>query len=661
MAPPPPAVATAARRLSRALLSAAKPSRSWTPALEQTLHRFLLSPPHRPAAFPLTPSLVAAAIDPHLLRHHPLAAGLFHWASQQPGFSHSPESFHSLLKSLALSHQPHSLQSLLKLARARKVPLFPSSYHLAISSLLFCGKTLEAAELIEQATADAGEDLPSAIYNSLLAAVASDGFLHLARKVSDRMLRRGIRFNDVGFGVYVGKVCRVEEFDRTLSLVEQIKQRFCEINGSVIAALIVDGLCRVGRIEDAWHALEELRSRGCKPDFIAYRIVSEGFRVVGRVEEAMKILKQKRKLGVAPRANDYREFILSLISERRIQEAKDLGEAIVGGDFPIEDDVLNALVESVSAIDPDSAVSFCMYMIGKERFPSLTMLCNLSRNLCKNGKSDEMWDVFKVLSEKGYFSGVGQYNVMVSFLCKAGRLREAYDMFKEMKKKGFGPDISSYNMVMEACCREDLLRPAKKLWDEMFANGCSANLQTYNILIRKLPEAGQIDEAQHLFHHMLEKGVPPDNVTYTSLIKALCLEKKLEEAIEICNRSMKQDVVLAGSTLNMLILTLCQEGNFGAASSVIHGLPSNIENSDSHVILLKSLTDAGEVEMAIKHIEWVGNNSPFKLQAILDELLSSLSTAPNLEPILQLLRTMHDHGLVSDNSPWANLLDGYFI
>ncbi|XP_008777851.1 pentatricopeptide repeat-containing protein At5g14080 isoform X2 [Phoenix dactylifera] len=575
MAPPPPAVATAARRLSRALLSAAKPSRSWTPALEQTLHRFLLSPPHRPAAFPLTPSLVAAAIDPHLLRHHPLAAGLFHWASQQPGFSHSPESFHSLLKSLALSHQPHSLQSLLKLARARKVPLFPSSYHLAISSLLFCGKTLEAAELIEQATADAGEDLPSAIYNSLLAAVASDGFLHLARKVSDRMLRRGIRFNDVGFGVYVGKVCRVEEFDRTLSLVEQIKQRFCEINGSVIAALIVDGLCRVGRIEDAWHALEELRSRGCKPDFIAYRIVSEGFRVVGRVEEAMKILKQKRKLGVAPRANDYREFILSLISERRIQEAKDLGEAIVGGDFPIEDDVLNALVESVSAIDPDSAVSFCMYMIGKERFPSLTMLCNLSRNLCKNGKSDEMWDVFKVLSEKGYFSGVGQYNVMVSFLCKAGRLREAYDMFKEMKKKGFGPDISSYNMVMEACCREDLLRPAKKLWDEMFANGCSANLQTYNILIRKLPEAGQIDEAQHLFHHMLEKGVPPDNVTYTSLIKALCLEKKLEEAIEICNRSMKQDVVLAGSTLNMLILTLCQEGPNGDLTSWNHVVPFN--------------------------------------------------------------------------------------
>lgn len=94
---------------------------------------------------------------------------------------------------------------------------------------------------------------------------------------------------------------------------------------------------------------------------------------------------------------------------------------------------------------------------------------------------------------------------------------------------------------------------------------------------------------------------------------------------------------------------------------MIRGLPSNIENSDSHVILLKSLIDAGEVEMAIKHIEWVRNNSPFKLQAILDELLSSLSTAPNLEPILQFLQIMHGHGLVSDNSPWVNLLDGYCI
>lgn len=437
---------------------------------------------------------------------------------------------------------------------------------------MLCGKTLEAAELIEQATSDAGEELPPALYNSLLAALASDGFLQLARKVSDRMLRRGIRFNDVGFGVYIGKACRVEEFGRTFSLIEQIKQRFCEINGSVIAALIVDGLCRVGRIEDAWHSLEELRIRGCKPDFIAYRIVSEGFRVVGRVDEAMKILKQKRKLGVAPRANDYKEFILSLISERRIREAKELGETIVDGDFPIEDDVLNALVGSVSAIDPDSAVSFCMYMIGKERFPSLTMLSNLSRNLCKNGKSNEMWDVFKVLSEKGYFSGVGQYNVMVSFLCKAGRLREAYDMFKEMKTKGFGPDISSYNMLMEACCREDLLRPAKKLWDEMFANGHSANLQTYNILIRKLSEAREIDEARHLFHHMMEKGVARDTITYTSIIKALCLEKRLEEAIDIYNKSMEQDVGIAGCTLSMLTLTLCQEGMFLTKYSVYHGV-----------------------------------------------------------------------------------------
>ncbi|XP_077215610.1 tetratricopeptide repeat (TPR)-like superfamily protein isoform X2 [Tasmannia lanceolata] len=613
-------ISSTAAKLSRALISASTTSRS-PHSLEQTLHHLFTSPKT------LTPSLISNTIDPFLLSHPSLSLALFNWASQQPSFSHTPQTYNSLLKSLSLSHQSQTLEKLLKQMKTHKIPLNSNAYLSIITSRLLSGKPTNAfaafAKLMELDC-----DINPIICNSLLAALASDG---------------------------------TSQLDKTLGLLDRIKQTIHEINGSIIAILIVDGLCRASRVSEAWWILEELRVRDCKPDFIAYRIVAESFRAMHRFEDADKVLKQKRKLGVAPRANDYREFIFGLITERRIREAKELGEAIISGDFPIEDDVLNALIGSVSGVDPDSAASFCKSMIEKDRFPSLFTLSNLSRNLCKNNKTDQMWDIFQVLSLKGYFSDLESYNVMVSFLCKAGRVKEAYVVLREMRKKGFGPDVLSYNSLLEALCREDLLRPAKRLWDEMFANGCRGNLQTYNTLIRKLSESGEVEEAQRLFHHMLEKGVLPDTVTYTSLIKGFSREAKIDTAYEIFKKSLEQDVILAGSTLSTLILSLCKEGNFSTASKVMRGLPlSEVDNTGSHVVLLKGLVDAGEVEMAVDHIKWVRDGSLSKFQAISTELISSLALSLNPKPILQLFHAMRERGLVSKNDPWFNLCEQSF-
>lgn len=97
-----------------------------------------------------------------------------------------------------------------------------------------------------------------------------------------------------------------------------------------------------------------------------------------------------------------------------------------------------------------------------------------------------------------------------------------------------------------------------------------------------------------------------------------------------------------------------------AASVVLSSVPSHIENFDSHVILLKSLTDAGEVEMAIEHIKWIRNNCGFKLQKTLSELIASLSTTPNFESVLKLLQGMHAEGLLFDDGPWMNLLGDHY-
>ena len=433
------------------------------------------------------------------------------------------------------------------------------------------GKKTQNAFLVFSEVSAEIRELGPDICNSLLAALASDGYFEYADMVFEEMLLRGVSLSTLGFGVFIWRFSRNAEVGRVLSMLDEVRRGSSEINGSVIAVLIVHGFCQASRMSEAYWVLDELRGRGCKPDFMAYWIVAEGFRAMGSVPDTEKVLKKKRKLGVAPRANDYREFIFALVSERRICEAKELGEVIVGGSFPIEDDVLNVLIGSVSAFDTGSAIMFFKFLVGKERFPTLLTLSNLSRNLCKHGKTDELLEVFQFLSSHDYFKDLESYNVMVSFLCKAGRVKEAYGVLREMKKKGWGPDVSFYNSLMEACCREDLLRPAKRLWDEMFASGCGGNLKTYNILIQKFSEIGQIEESQRLFHHMLEKGVVPNATTYTSLLRGLCQETKLEAAFEVFNKSVKQDMVLAQTILSTFILYLCIEGMFFTLKNMFLG------------------------------------------------------------------------------------------
>ncbi|XP_058185986.1 pentatricopeptide repeat-containing protein At5g14080 [Rhododendron vialii] len=628
-----------ANQISQALISASKRSlapRKWTPSLEQTLHRL-------GCRDSLTPSLVARVIDPFLLNHHALALGFFDWASQQPGFSHTSTTYQSILKSLSISRRHfNAIDKLLNQVRAQKIGIDPSVYSSIIASLIRGKRTRDALTIFNEVSYEVSYGLGSGVCNSLLAVLSSDGYMGDARKVFDVMVVRGVSMSTVGFGVYVWRFCRNVEVCETLSLLDEVRKGVSGVNGSIIAVLIIHGLCLESRVADALWVMDELRNRDCKPDFMAYRIVAEAFRLMGSVVDVEVVLKKKRKLGVAPRVNEYREFIFALISEGRIWEAKELGEVIVSGNFPIEDDVLVALIRSISINYPCSAMLFFKFMVGKERVPTLLTLSNLSRNLFRHDKIDELLEVFQILSTKEYFSDMASYNVRVSFLCKAGRVKEAYEVLQEMKKKGLCPDVSFYNYLMEACCREDLLRPAKRLWDEMFASGCGGNLKTYNILISKFSKTGQAEEAHRLFCHMLEKGLVPNAMTYTFLLEGLCKEKRVKDALEVFDKSVKQDAMLAQNLLTTFVLYLCKEGHFHAASRLLCGIISDVGQSDSHVILLKCLLEAAEIPVAIEHITSVGKNSASMLPAICNKLVASVSSLSKAKPLLQLLQSMQE-------------------
>lgn len=640
----------AATIISQALISAANNSKStgqWSRSLDQTLHKLV----RRDS---LTPLLVAQVIDPHLLHHPSLSLGFFNWAAQQPNFSHSCTTYNSVFKSLSISRQFNTLEKLLKQARSRNLPVDTTICRSVIASRIKSKKSHKAYLLLNDVASSityAGDE----ICNSLLAGLVSEGHVVCARKLFDEMLVRGVSLSTLGIGLYMWRYCKTCPLDQVLGMLDKVRESGSVFNGSVVALLIIQGLCDVGKVSTAYNALVELRNRGSKPDFMAYRIVAEAFRSKGAgcIFEVQMVLKKKRKLGVAPRTSDYREFIFALISENLLWEAKELGRVIVDGNFPIEDDVLNALVGSISLVDPCSAVLFFNFMVGKESMPSRLTLKNLSRNLFKHGKIDDLLNVFSTLSSKDYFTNIESYGIMVLSLCEVGRVREAYAVLQEMRKKGLNPDVSFYNVLMKALCNEDLLRPAKKLWDEMFACGVEGNMKTYSILIKKFAETGQVDESQLLFQLMLRKGVTPDAGIYASLLEGLCQGSRVEGAIQLFYKAADQDTRIAKNLMHPLVLFLCEGGHFLAASKFLCN-NCHLKHPESHAILLRYLADSKEVQTAISHLKQVTAVCPSLLREISTEILALLSSSSNPELMLLLLQEMQQDEYFSTNNSWRD-------
>lgn len=85
-----------------------------------------------------------------------------------------------------------------------------------------------------------------------------------------------------------------------------------------------------------------------------------------------------------------------------------------------------------------------------------------------------------------------------------------------------------------------------------------------------------------------------------------------------------------------------------------HLSSSELDMSTAHVILVKSLSELGEIKMAADYLKEINEKEPSKLKEISTELMHSLSFSLNMDPIMKLLEEMRRIGVVFE-TPWIDL------
>ncbi|KAL2333749.1 hypothetical protein Fmac_014962 [Flemingia macrophylla] len=122
--------------------------------------------------------------------------------------------------------------------------------------------------------------------------------------------------------ILVKGLCVRGEVDAAFRVLEEFGGFGCKANAWTYAALM-KGLCEAGRVAEAVGLLERME---VEADVAVFNVVVGGLRREGRVEEAWVVLEGMVGKGVSPNGGTYNEVVCGLVEVGRVDEARVLVE-----------------------------------------------------------------------------------------------------------------------------------------------------------------------------------------------------------------------------------------------------------------------------------------------------------------------------------------------
>ncbi|XP_062218690.1 pentatricopeptide repeat-containing protein At5g64320, mitochondrial-like isoform X2 [Phragmites australis] len=380
-------------------------------------------------------------------------------------------------------------------------------------------------------------------YNTLLNALAEAGREGEARKAFDEMLAAGVLPNASSLNILVKLYAWwAVEFDTAYELIFRLRGFGVEADVGTYSTLIT-GLCRAGRLDEAWGVIDLMLEEGCLPLVHTYTPIVQGYCREGRIEEAKKLIAGMECFGCPPNVVTYNVLIRALCDDARFDEVREI------------------LAESTTKGWKPSTVTYNTYMNGL-----------FKKGMAKEAlqQLDVMLEAISLLERStalNWCAGVVAYNTVMSRLCDMGRWLGVLKLVTDMIKKGIIPNTRTFNILIHSLCIGGKSSIAKSL---VCNQGFAANVVTYNTLIHWFYYWGKHSEVKHLIADMDAAKITPDDVTFTISVDGLCREGNFDKATRCFLTSLGNG--FSRDLLTVLINRLVHSDRIGEILRIFRGM-----------------------------------------------------------------------------------------
>uniref|UniRef100_A0A0E0JZ55 Pentacotripeptide-repeat region of PRORP domain-containing protein n=1 Tax=Oryza punctata TaxID=4537 RepID=A0A0E0JZ55_ORYPU len=433
-------------------------------------------------------------------------------------------------------------------------------YNVAMKALALDGDVDEVVAVFAELKRTAGEGgdggpPPNVLcYNTLANALAEAGREGEALKAFDEMLASGVAPNASSQNILIKMHARRLEFDLAWELIHKSG---VEPDVGTYSTLIA-GLCRAGKVVEAWGVLDWMLEKNCRPMVQTYTPIVQAYCRDGRIVEAKLLMAEMERLGCLPNVVTYNVLIRALCDGDRF------------------DEVEQVLMESSTKDWKPSTVTYNIYMNG----------------LCKKGKAKEALKLLDVMLGEGLEPTAYTSSILLNCLCHSSRLLDAIYLLGRSTELKWYAGVVAYNTVMSSLCEMGKWRGIMKLLTDMIKKGIEPNTRTFNILVRSLCVGGKFSLAKSLIH---SQGFAANVVTYNTLLHWFYYRGKLTEANRLISVMLENNVAPDEVTYTIIIVGLCREGKFDAATAYfLKSLTSGL-SMDVLTVLLNRLVYADKI------------------------------------------------------------------
>ncbi|CAD6220799.1 unnamed protein product [Miscanthus lutarioriparius] len=304
-----------------------------------------------------------------------------------------------------------------------------ATYNSLIHGYLSLGQWKEAVRILKEMSGD-GQRPDVVTYNMLIDCLCKSGLCTEAREIFNSMIQSGEKPNVSTYRSllhgYATEGNLVE-----MNNVKDLMQLGL-MPDIVTYNTVIDGLCKIGRLDDAMSQFSQMIHDGLSADIITFRILIHGFSMYGKWEKAEELFYEMMDRGIPPDVNVFNAMIDKLFKEGKVTEARKLFDLMPRAGVKPNVVSYNAMIHGyflAGEVDEVMKLLDDMLLIGLK--PTAVTFSTLLDGMVSMGLKPD----------------VVTCKTLIDSCCEDGRIEDVLTVFREMLSKADKSDTITENII----------------------------------------------------------------------------------------------------------------------------------------------------------------------------------------------------------------------
>ncbi|CAN6883836.1 pentatricopeptide repeat-containing protein At1g06710, mitochondrial isoform X1 [Brassica napus] len=329
----------------------------------------------------------------------------------------------------------------------------------------FCkSHRVEEARKLLDAMSMEGCEPNEIVYDALIDGLCKVGKLEEAQEVKTEMSEHGFTATIYTYSSLIDRYFKMKRQDLVSKVLSKMLDS-CKPN-VVIYTEMIDGLCKVGKTDEAYKLMKVMEENGCQPNVVTYTALIDGFGVIGKIETCLELLERMGSKGVAPNYVTYRVLIGHCCQHGVLDVAYKLLEEMKQTHWPTHASGYRKVIEGFSKEFIES-LGLLDEIAKDDTAPFVSVYRLLIDNLIKGERLEMALTLLEEVATLSVTLGnySSTYNMLIESLCVADKVDKAFQLFSEMTKKGVSPDMETFCSLIKGLFRKRKISEALLLLD----------------------------------------------------------------------------------------------------------------------------------------------------------------------------------------------------